>query len=119
MTVTLTEKATIRLQSFLKKQSNKVSGIRVGVKDGGCNGYEYTLNLVGKPNEKDVCFNQNNISIYVDPNNISLLEGVVIDFVDSLVKSGFIFTNPNATGTCDCGKSFSTANCGRQSTPCS
>ena len=55
MTVTLTEKATIRLQSFLKKQSNKVSSIRVGVKDGGCNGYEYTLNLVGKPNEKDVC----------------------------------------------------------------
>ncbi|MEM8777606.1 MAG: iron-sulfur cluster assembly accessory protein [Cyanobacteria bacterium P01_G01_bin.49] len=119
MTVTLTEKAAFRLRTFLEGESSKITGIRVGVKDGGCNGYEYALNLVNQPNTEDLRFEQENVPIYVDPNNASLLDGVVIDFVDSLTQSGFTFTNPNATDTCGCGKSFSTANCGGQATPCS
>ncbi|MEA5508192.1 iron-sulfur cluster assembly accessory protein [Crocosphaera sp. UHCC 0190] len=119
MTVTLTEKAAFRLQTFFTGESSKITGIRVGVKDGGCNGHEYALNLVSQPNAEDLRFDQNNVPIYVDPNSVSLLDGIVIDFVDSLTQSGFTFTNPNATETCGCGKSFSTANCGGQATPCS
>lgn len=119
MTVTLTEKASLKLRTFLQGESTTITGIRVGVKDGGCNGYEYALNLVSQPNTEDIRFEQDNVPIYVDPNSVSLLDGIVIDFIDSLTQSGFTFTNPNATDTCGCGKSFSTANCGGQATPCS
>ena len=116
MTVTLTEKASSKLQNFLEGKA--LTGIRVGGKTGGCNGYEYALNLVKEANNEDVCFEQDNVLIYVDPNSVSLLDGVVIDFVDSLTQGGFTFTNPNATQTCGCGKSFATANCGGQATGC-
>ena len=67
---------------------------------------------------EDVCFEQDDVPIYVDPKSMSLLDGVVIDFVDSLTQSGFTFSNPNAKETCGCGKSFSTANCGGQAASC-
>ncbi len=119
MTVSLTEKAAFRLRTFLRGEGSKVTGIRVGVKDGGCSGYEYTLNLVKHPDSEDMVFEQENIPIYVDSQSVSLLNGVVIDFVESLTQSGFTFTNPNATDTCGCGKSFSSGDCGSKATPCS
>ncbi len=119
MTVNLTDKAAFRLRTFIRGEGSKVTGIRVGVKDGGCNGYEYTLNLVKEPNTQDLRFEQDNIPIYVDTNSVSLLDGVVIDFVESLTQSGFTFTNPNASDTCGCGKSFSSGNCSSSATPCS
>ncbi len=118
MTVTLTEKAALKLRTVLYGNSNNITGIRVGVKDGGCNGHEYALNLVKEVNSEDVRFEQDDVPIYVDPESASLLDGVVIDFVDSLTQSGFTFTNPNATQTCGCGKSFATANCGGQAASC-
>ncbi|HAC64980.1 MAG TPA: iron-sulfur cluster assembly accessory protein [Cyanothece sp. UBA12306] len=119
MTVSLTEKAAFRLRSFIRGEGSKVTGIRVGVKGGGCNGYEYTLNLVKQPDTEDLFFEQENIPIYVDANSVPLLNGVVIDFVESLTQSGFTFTNPNADNTCGCGKSFSAGDCGSSATPCS
>ncbi|MGP0128114.1 MAG: HesB/IscA family protein [cyanobacterium endosymbiont of Rhopalodia musculus] len=119
MTVSLTEKAAFRLRPFLEGEEPKATGIRVGIKDGGCSGYEYTLNLVKQPDVQDIRFEQKNVPIYVDSQSFSLLEGVVIDFVDSLTQSGFTFTNPNAGDTCGCGKSFSSKDCGSKATPCS
>jgi iron-sulfur cluster assembly protein len=119
MTVSLTEKAAFRLRTFLQKKGSEVTGIRVGIKDDGRSGYEYTLNLVKQPDNQDMLFEQNNVPIYVDSQNFTLLKGVVIDFVDSLTQSGFTFTNPNAKDTCGCGKSFSSGDCGSKATPCS
>jgi iron-sulfur cluster assembly protein len=119
MTVSLTEKAAFRLRTFLEGKGSKATGIRVGIKDGGCSGYEYTLNLVKQPDEQDMYFEQGNVPIYVDSQSFSLLNGVVIDFVDSLTQSGFTFTNPSAKDTCACGKSFSSGDCGSKATPCS
>nr|AAW57059.1 HesB protein [cyanobacterium endosymbiont of Rhopalodia gibba] len=119
MTVSLTEKAAFRLRTFLEEKGSKVTGIRVGIKDGGCGGHEYTLNLVKQPDDQDMFFEQENVPIYVNSQSFPLLKGVVIDFVDSLTQSGFIFTNPNAGDTCGCGKSFSSRDCGSKATSCS
>lgn len=119
MTVSLTEKAAFRLRTFLQKKGSGVTGIRVGIKNGGCSGYEYTLNLVKQPDNQDMFFEQKNVPIYVDSQSFPLLKGLVIDFVDSLTQSGFTFTNPNAKDTCGCGKSFSSGDCGSKATPCS
>jgi iron-sulfur cluster assembly protein len=119
MTVFLTEKAAFRLRNFLRTEAKENSGVRVGVVDGGCGGYEYAINIVNQPAVDDLIFEQDRVPIYINPESAPLLEGVIIDFVDSLTQSGFVFTNPNATSTCGCGKSFSAGDCTPSSVPCS
>ncbi len=122
MTVTLTEKATFRLRSFLRGSADGTAtekGIRVAAVDGGCSGYEYALDIVNEPNADDLVFEQDKIKIYVDPKSAPLLNNIVIDFVESLTQAGFTFENPNATDTCGCGKSFSIGDCTPAAVPCS
>lgn len=120
MTVTLTEKAAFRLRNFLRGSATESDrGIRVGVSDGGCSGYEYKLDIVDRPNDDDLIFEQDKVRIYIDPISAPLIDGVAINFVESLTQSGFTFTNPNATDTCGCGKSFSTGDCTPSAVPCS
>lgn len=123
MTVTLTEKAAFRLRSFIRGSASDSAasekGVRLAVVDGGCSGYEYVLNIANKPTAEDLIFEQDKVRIYIDPKSEPLLNGVVVDFVESLVQSGFVFTNPNATGTCGCGKSFKAGDCTPTATPCS
>jgi iron-sulfur cluster assembly protein len=123
MTVTLTEKAEFRLRAFLKgsasEENQAKKGIRVSVKDGGCSGYEYGIEITSKPQQDDIVSQQGNVLIYVDAKSAPLLEGVVIDFVEGVMDSGFKFTNPNATDTCGCGKSFKAGDCSPNGVPCS
>lgn len=121
MTVLLTEKAEFRLRAFLQGSSNPSAekGIRVGVSDGGCSGYQYTLDIADAPQEGDLVEQQGKVRIYVDPQSASLINGVVIDFVEGLMESGFKFSNPNATDTCGCGQSFQAGDCTPQGVPCS
>lgn len=97
MAVTLTEKAESRLRTFLlgstpdsKAPTNK--GIRVSAKDGGCNGYEYGMEVTSSPKPDDVVLLQGNVLIYLDAKSAPLLEGMVIDFVEGVMESGFKFT---------------------------
>jgi len=113
MAVTLTDKAAFKIRTLLDKNSTNSSsdrkGIRVGVTTGGCSGYEYKIKITKQPKPEDLVFEQNNVLIYIDPQSMPLLDGVAIDFADSLTQSGFVFTNPNAGSTCGCGKSFAAA----------
>jgi iron-sulfur cluster assembly protein len=122
MTVTLTEKAEFRLRAFLASSATDANGntkgIRISVKDGGCNGYEYGMDITSKANPDDLVIEQGKVTLYVDAQSAPLLEGVVIDFVDGVMDSGFKFTNPNATDTCGCGKSFKTSDCNSPGVPC-
>jgi iron-sulfur cluster assembly protein len=122
MTITLTEKAEFRLQSFLidpTLNSNKpIKGIRVSTTDGGCNGYEYAMEITSLPKPDDIVIEQGKVLIYIDAKSAPLLEGMVIDFIEGVIESGFKFTNPNATNTCSCGKSFSAGDCTPKATPC-
>lgn len=123
MTVTLTEKAEFRLRAFLKSSASEENqakkGVRISVKDGGCSGYEYGLEVTNKPQPNDIVSQQGNVLIYVDAESAPLLEGVEIDFVEGVMDSGFKFSNPNATDTCGCGKSFKAGDCSPNGVPCS
>ncbi|PSM45585.1 iron-sulfur cluster assembly accessory protein [Chroococcidiopsis sp. CCALA 051] len=123
MTLTLTEVAEFRLRTFLqatsKEDNSAQRGIRVAVEDGGCSGYQYSLNIASTPRADDLVVEQGKLRIYIDSQSAPLLEGVVIDFVDSLLESGFKFSNPNATDTCGCGKSFQAGDCTPAGVPCS
>ncbi|ERT08479.1 iron-sulfur cluster assembly accessory family protein [Lyngbya aestuarii BL J] len=122
MTVKFTEKAAFRLRSFVRDSASSAEtqkGIRLGVIDGGCNGYEYSMDITSAVKPDDLVFEQDKVHIYVDPKSAPLLDGIVIDFVESLTQGGFIFQNPNATGTCSCGKSFAAGECTPSATPCS
>ncbi len=121
MTVTLTEKAEFRLRAFLKgsaTEDNATKGVRISVKDGGCSGYEYGIEITSKPQPDDVVSQQGNVLIYVDAKSAPLLAGVVVDFVEGVMDSGFKFSNPNATDTCGCGKSFKTDDGTPNGVPC-
>lgn len=121
MAIVLTEKAAFRIRTFLRGSEGEVTqkGVRFAVKDGGCSGYEYAMDIVSQPQGDDLTFEQDRVQIYVDSNSAALLDGVVVDFAESLTQSGFTFTNPNATDTCGCGKSFQAGDCTPEAVSCS
>lgn len=122
MTVYLTEKAAFRLRSFIRANSDETTtekGVRVAAVDGGCSGFEYALDIVDRPQDDDLVYEQDKVKIYLDRPSAPFLEGIVIDFVESLTQAGFIFENPNATASCGCGKSFSVGDCTPEALPCS
>jgi iron-sulfur cluster assembly protein len=123
MTVNLTEVAAFRIRTFLRGSSNQdgtQKGVRLAVADGGCSGYEYKMEITSTPKPDDlVVENEDKVLFFIDRESAPLIEGMVIDFVDGLVESGFKFTNPNATDTCGCGKSFKVGDCTPAGVPCS
>ena len=122
MTVYLTEKAAFRLRSFTRAnadETNNKKGVRVAAVDGGCSGFEYALDIVDHPQSDDLIYQQDKVNIYLDRKSAPFLNGIVIDFVESLTQAGFTFENPNATDSCGCGKSFSVADCSPEAVPCS
>ena len=121
MTVYLTEKAAFRLRSFIRSNANETTtqkGVRLAAVDGGCSGFEYALDIVDRPENDDLIYEQDNVNIYLDRKTAPFLDGIVVDFVESLTQAGFTFENPNATGGCGCGKSFSVADGTPEAVPC-
>jgi len=82
-------------------------GLRVSVQPGGCSGFKYSLVIEDRPAEDDVVLEQEGYKVFVDPFSAQYLSGITIDYVSSMQGSGFTFKNPNATGGCGCGSSFS------------
>lgn len=122
MSIILTEKAEFRLRAFLQGSADKDAsekGIRVGVSDGGCSGYQYTLDIATTPTPDDLVFQQGKVRVYVDRQSAPLLDGVVVDYVEGMMESGFKFSNPNASETCGCGQSFKAGDCTPAGTSCS
>ena len=103
----LTAKAVQQVKSLLARSENIDHALRISVSDGGCSGFSYQLNFAKEPKPGDLTLDLENLSVYVDPESIPFLQGTVIDFVSGLYGGGFKFANPNATGTCGCGTSFS------------
>ena len=80
--------------------------LRVGLRGGGCAGFEYVLDFTG-PKENDYVMDFGGVKVYLDPMSAMHLEGTKIDYVTSLMGMGFKFINPRASKTCGCGSSFS------------
>jgi iron-sulfur cluster assembly protein len=106
--ITLTAKATEEVLKFMEaeKVAGEVGGLRVSVLPGGCSGFKYSLNIEDRPLEDDVVLETERIRVFVDGFSLPYINGVTIDYVTSMQGSGFTFDNPNATGGCGCGSSF-------------
>lgn len=102
----LTSASINKLKSVLEQQNKKNYGIRVQVIPGGCSGYMYSMDLEEKPANDDTIQDFDGVRIFVDKNSEKLLRGVQVDYVETLQGGGFKFDNPNAHGSCGCGKSF-------------
>jgi iron-sulfur cluster assembly accessory protein len=81
--------------------------IRMGILPGGCSGFQYTLHLEDAIDEDDELIDiSNDIKVVVDPFSFQYLDGVILDYQSSMMGQGFVFNNPNASGGCGCGSSF-------------
>tara|TARA_B100001250_G_C19078190_1_gene477333 strand:- start:174 stop:488 length:315 start_codon:yes stop_codon:yes gene_type:complete len=102
--ITLTEIAASKIKTLLAEKEE--TGVRAGVRGGGCSGFTYRLEFDNQK-DNDRVIESHDVNIYVDPKSYLYLMGTQIDFVDELNQSGFKFVNPNAKRTCGCGESFS------------
>jgi iron-sulfur cluster assembly protein len=106
--IQITENAARHIENMLAKRNLGESGLRVGVKAGGCSGFEYTFGWEVSAGAGDVVFEASpGARVFVDPKSLRLLDGTVLDYDTSLLSKGFVFNNPNAKSTCGCGTSFS------------
>lgn len=103
--ITLTDRAITHVKDFLANRGHGV-GIRVGVRTAGCSGLAYVLEFVDEPNDTDERFDNDGVGVFVDPKSLVYLNGLQMDYVTEGLNSGFKFTNPNQTGECGCGESF-------------
>jgi iron-sulfur cluster assembly accessory protein len=108
--VFLTELGAAKVQAFLATQEADVSsaGLRVGVRGGGCSGFQYQL-AFDEQREGDVVFEDHGLRILVDAQSLPYVDGSSIDYVDSLQGAGFQVNNPNVVAACGCGSSFRVA----------
>ena len=101
----VTDAAAARIAELMARGEGV--GLRVGVKNGGCAGMEYTMDFVTAAGPMDEVVEQDGARVIVPPMAQMFLIGTEMDFVEEKFKSGFVFNNPNAKGTCGCGESFS------------
>lgn len=106
--ITLTSRAVDEVLKFMdaEKVAPDAGGLRVSVLPGGCSGFKYSLNIEERPLEDDHVLPVERVRVFVDGFSLQYLNGVTVDYVTSMQGSGFTFTNPNATGGCGCGTSF-------------
>jgi iron-sulfur cluster assembly accessory protein len=106
--IQLTDNASAQIRKMLAKRAAGETGLRVGVKAGGCSGFEYIFAWEQAPRDTDLVFEgSDGARIFVDPRSLRLLDGTVLDYDTSLLSKGFLFDNPHAKSTCGCGASFS------------
>lgn len=105
--LTLTPSALSAVEKFINGSETPVAGLRISIAGGGCSGFQYGMRLEEAKAEDDVEVAVGGVKLLIDPFSAPMLDGVTVDFVDSLNGSGFKFENPNATSSCACGSSFS------------
>ena len=103
--ITLTDSAYEKALTSIQQREGTV-GLRVGVKTTGCSGLAYILEFVDKIDEHDEVFEIKDVTIVIDKKSLVYLKGLEIDWQRKGLNEGFEFNNPNATGECGCGESF-------------
>jgi len=106
MAISLTQPAAERIRTYLETRGKGV-GLRVGIKKTGCSGYAYVVNYADDFADSDVVFEDYGVKIVVDKESLKLIDGTEVDFVKQGLNEAFRFRNPNVTGECGCGESFS------------
>ena len=107
--ITLTPAAAQEVKRLIEKEQKPSVGLRIGVKGGGCSGLSYVLAIEeATPKQYDTVFEQEGINVLVDAKSHLYLDGMTIDYKNSLMGGGFEFNNPLAKKSCGCGNSFTT-----------
>ncbi len=108
MALNVTEQAAAEIAKFMQGEETlpETAGLRVRVVPGGCSGFQYSLNIEENSLPNDHVITSSGVRLFVDMFSAQYLNGVQIDYVTNVMGSGFTFTNPNATGGCGCGSSF-------------
>lgn len=103
--MTLTEAAAERVRQIMAKAERPVVGLRIGVKNGGCAGMEYTLEWAEDKKPFDEVVEDKGVKVLIDAKAMMFLLGTEMDYQTSTLKSGFVFNNPNQVSACGCGES--------------
>ena len=106
-TLAITDEAAKRVHDVVNGGLPETAGLRVAVVGGGCNGLSYDVIIAAGPQPGDTILEINNTRVFVNESGLQYLNGMSIDWISSLQQSRFVFQNPNETGSCGCGKSFS------------
>jgi iron-sulfur cluster insertion protein len=104
--LTLSTAAAAKVKDIMQQHGNPDAFLRVEVLEGGCSGFKYELRVVDEAFGTDWSSQLDGVHIAVDQAGLDKINGIEIDYVDTLNESGFIFNNPNASHGCGCGKSF-------------
>ena len=103
--LTLTKAAQNRISEIMQKRKGQVAGLKIGVKNGGCAGMEYTMDWATEIDPLDEVIEVNGARVLIDKAALLFLFGTEMDYKVETLKSGFVFNNPNQTSACGCGES--------------
>ncbi len=104
--LSLTEVAASKVKEIMSQQNPAPSALRVAVVGGGCSGFSYHMAFDNQENPSDNVYEYEGVKVYVDQMSEMYLDGVQIDYIETLEGAGFKFNNPNVKSTCGCGSSF-------------
>ena len=108
MSILLTKKAEDKVKEILSEQPESYAGLRIQVVGGGCSGFQYRMGFDKNFNDQtDQVFEFDGLKVFVDRQSLLYMDGAEVDYVEGLHGAGFKFNNPNSTGSCGCGSSFS------------
>ena len=103
--ISLTDRAAERIKHIMSRAETPKIGVRLGVKNGGCAGMEYTMDYADARDPLDEVVEDKGVTILIEPKAVLFLLGTEMDYEEGVMSSGFIFNNPNQTDACGCGES--------------
>ncbi len=104
--MTLTDAAVGRINHLMARSGKDTGGLRIGVKNGGCAGMEYTMEFVDEPDKFDEVIEQSGARVLIEAKAVLFLFGTTMDYEVDTLRAGFVFINPNQTSACGCGESI-------------
>jgi iron-sulfur cluster assembly accessory protein len=108
MAIMLTKKAEDKVKEIMSEQQEPYAGLRIQVVGGGCSGFSYRMGFDKSFNDQsDSIFEFDGLKVFIDKQSLLYMDGAEVDYIDGLHGAGFKFNNPNSTGSCGCGSSFS------------
>ena len=106
--ITITPKAAEKIKEFMTEEKDSPKFLRIYVQGGGCSGLSYGMGFEKAAEEDDLTIEENGVKVIVDSSSQDHLKGANVDYIESLMGSGFTINNPNVTKSCSCGSSFTT-----------
>lgn len=104
--MSLTDAAAERVKHLMSTRTDPATGLRIGVRTGGCSGMAYSMDFTVEREPLDEVVEAKGVTLFVDSKALMFLIGTEMDYVEDKLQSGFVFNNPNEKGRCGCGESF-------------